>query len=76
MAFRKAISATPEDPDLYLYLGEMLEEKGEVSKAVGVYQDASKAAPDFAEAFKTYFGWELHDLYPSTFLSWLNPSPP
>jgi tetratricopeptide (TPR) repeat protein len=76
VAFRKAIFATPENPDLYLYLGEMLEEKREWSKAVAVYQDASKVAPDFAEAFNTYFGWELHARYPSTFLSWLIPSSP
>ena len=35
VVFRKAISATPENPDLYLYLGEMLEEKGGVVQGRG-----------------------------------------
>lgn len=73
-SFRKAISATPEDCDLYLYLGEMLEEKQEWAEARDVYRDASRAAPDFAKAFKNYFGLEIERRYPTARSMGLTPS--
>ena len=54
--FRKAfIRARPTDSDLYLYLGEMPEEKGKNITAEKVYQDATEAALDFSAAFTNYF---------------------
>jgi len=55
VAFRKAIFATPESPDLYLYLGELLKEKKEWFKVEDVYRDASKDI-----LYRSYRGSLLH----------------
>ena len=53
--FRKAFRAWTTDSDLYLYLGEMPEEKVENITAEKVYQDATEAVLDFSAAFTNYF---------------------
>lgn len=50
LAFNKAISLSPNDPDIYNNLGPVLQEQGKLQEAIECYQRAITLKPGFAEA--------------------------